>query len=137
MDRMMSMRIYLLEEKPNVPSVLIGFHDFGGIISASSNNYFGANYLVVSKSIIFSTFSMDNTIGYGFDLKNDPSNTLDGFFGGVEIQFRQFEKVSWIIEFDSKRFNTAMKTEIGFLQCMAGVMGMKYFSGGCSVRQKL
>ena len=134
MDRMMTARIHILREREIAPSIVLGFQDFGGTVGASVNSYFGTNYVVASKSILFSSGLADISAGYAYDLKNDPSIVMKGFFAGSEFQFSQTPNVSLIVEYDSKRFNSSIKGDFGVFQCLAGLMSMKFFSGGCSAK---
>jgi len=134
MDRMIAARIQLTDESRFLPAVLLGFQDFGGTFGASANNYFGANYVVITKEIPLPSFLTDFSTGYAYDLKKDPSIALHGLFAGAEFRHTQISYVSLILEYDSERINAATKIDFGFLQCMSGLMGMKYFSGGCSAR---
>jgi hypothetical protein len=136
-DRMIAVRVQVLREKNVQPAVLIGFHDlrFKGF---SSHSFFGANYIVASKTFQPSGFIFGLHSGAAFDLFGEKSQTMKGLFGGISISHSLTPWANVIVEHDSRRLNAAVKLLfVNHLQVMAGLMDMKYPAGGVGLQIQL
>lgn len=138
MDRMVAARVLLLKERRAVPAVVFGMHDPGLSVDLASNSYFGANYLVASKTVYPLGFQFGLHTGFAFDLFGEETQTMDGLFGGLSLSHSAAPWITAMIEHDSNRLNAAMKLLFfDHLQVMAGLMDMKYPAGGVGLRVQL
>ena len=126
-DRSYSLRIQLLEEKKNRPTVLIGIQD-----PFSNAAYFNTNYLIVSKTYKFNTLSIASSIGYGIALEDTQGDYLQGLFGGIQLNWKN---INGMIEYDTNSVNIGLGYKINnrfFLN--TAFINAKYFSGSISYR---
>lgn len=84
-DRMFAIKLRLIKESKMIPEIAVGLHDFSKSLGISSgeNPIFTSQYVVLTKKIILSRFSVDLTLGKGFDSFLMESNEFKGLFGGV------------------------------------------------------
>lgn len=135
MDRMLAGRLLILKESDRIPAVLLGIHDPGNGIGLTANRYFGTNYLVSSKAVQFGDLSTDLSLGYAFDLFNQPTETFDGLFGGFSVTHSKLPQVELMLEHDSFRINAGTKILIlERIQILAGLIELKRPAGGISYR---
>lgn len=128
-DRMFNLKVRVVNEKKYLPSIAIGFNN--PYSTETDANHFNSSFLVLTKSffIINSTQSFSITIGYGTDIIKAADYQFIGLFGG--ISYKPFNFLEGIIEYDAERFNTAVRlTLLNHIKILAGLMGMKDFSGG-------
>lgn len=139
-DRMPSFRIRLLKEKKKLPAVVFGWHDISSSRRGGNAKYFEATYLVFSKKIKpeILPFEIGITTGYGSALRNARHHDFNGIFYGIELKLKQKEWVSYIIENDSRYWNTGLKM-LFFkrLQVMTVLRNMDRFEGNISYRIQL
>lgn len=125
-DRMFSIRINLLEENKNRPSLIFGLHDFGRILGDFSNGYFTASYLAVSKEISVNNLIFDLTIGKGFKFYSLKPKEFDGIFYGLKIKSKQINKLSLLIENNVEGINSGLMMEVSTkLKFMIGLWDLK------------
>jgi hypothetical protein len=110
-DRMFSLRYNLVKESPNVPSVVLGFHDVSEAIGVTSAvPWFLATYLVASKRLESRYIEVIPTIGYGYDFFGQNRDQIfDGLFGGLELRVNSIRNIGAIMEYDTKGLNFALK----------------------------
>ena len=109
-DRMLSLRFRLLKEKNFIPSIVIGLHDISSITGETSKaaSFNIANYIVISKSVNFEFGNIDITTGHTFDIGNHISKDLNGFFGGLKINFKSFKFLDFNFEYDTSNYNLGL-----------------------------
>jgi hypothetical protein len=93
-----NLKYKVYDEETFLPSVAIGWQDFG-----SASNYYSNRYIVIDKQIDFLRLSM----GYGESLNEKGSPRMNGFFGGLEAQVT--EGVSFIGEYDGEEHHVALR----------------------------
>lgn len=110
-DRMFTARFKLFEEKKNRPSILLGLQDISALTEATCDHCsnFTATYLVVSKKIKYKNFHTDISLGFAADLIKLPAKDFKGFFGGIEIKYKEFEKVQLLIDYDTTSLNIGLQ----------------------------
>lgn len=126
-DRSYSLRVQVLEEKDNQPSLVLGIQDpFANLA------FFHTNYLVASKKIPINEISILTNIGYGISLEDTNGDYLQGLFGGVQVSWKG---TIANIEYDTKTLNMGLgyqlKERLFFNMALINV---KYFSGNISYR---
>lgn len=106
-DRMLSLRLRLLNETKYFPSVVVGLHDISSIIGETSvaASFHVANYLVLSKSFNFQFGDIDLTAGHTFDIGDHVSKDLKGFFGGLNINLKSIKYIGFNFEYDTFNYN--------------------------------
>lgn len=132
-DRTISARIRIIEEEKYLPSVLIGFHDLLAVFGGESAIHNNALYLTASKHIKFdsSINFIGLHIGYGTDAVKANTHNFAGLFGG--INFKIFDMLELIGEYDSERFNGAVRLSLfRHISLLGGLMDFKNFSGGAA-----
>lgn len=138
-DRMIAVRVQVLKEKKGFqPAVLFGSHDLGKGLGFSANSYFGANYIVASKTFKPSGFIIGLHSGAAFDLFGEETQTMKGFFGGLSVSHSAIPWATAMVEHDSRQLNAAVKLLfMNHIQVMAGLMDMKYPAGGVGLQVQL
>jgi len=138
MDRMVAGRLLILREKGSRPALLLGIHDPGMSMDIAANKYFGANYLVSSKTLEAVGFSAGLHLGYALDIKTEETQVFDGIFGGASLSHQQIPWFQIMAEHDSFRWNAGAKLLLlNRIQLMAGLMELKRPAGGISYRVTL
>lgn len=138
MDRMVAGRVLILKESKYLPALLFGMNDPGFDVSVITNNYFGVNYFVASKNINPFGFNLGLHSGMAFNLFEEEIQTMNGLFGGISVSHSKTPWADLIVEYDSRRINTALKLLLfNHLQVMAGLMDMQYPAGGVGVQVQL
>lgn len=136
-DRMVSIKLKLINEDEVIPSISFGAHDFVHTMEGLSD-HFNALYLVSTKNFHLESF-LDNisvTYGYGVDWISSRNNQYVGHFGGVELRFLQ--NYCFISEYDGDNVNGAVKLKFfKHINLLLGYIGFKYFCGGASVNFSL
>ena len=110
-DRMLGLRVRLIDEKKYLPSMVIGLQDASAIIGNTCthcSNY-TATYLVLTKNLLSKFGSFDLSFGNAFDLPNLKSKDLKGFFGGFSFTPSIYNKIDFIAENDSYGINYGLK----------------------------
>ncbi|MBU1101981.1 MAG: YjbH domain-containing protein [Bacteroidetes bacterium] len=146
-DRTFYFRIKFINETENLPQIVLGVHDPigpGGGDNAIHNN---SLYLVATKHFAVSKMNdISLTLGYGSDLIKAEVHQFIGLFGGASFDFlshRQTDSLftidySLLLEYDAERFNGGVRiTLFDHVKILAGLMEMRYLSGGVSVSMKL
>jgi hypothetical protein len=107
-DRMPSVRLRCIQEKENIPSVVLGAHDFLGVLSGTDAIHFNALYLVCSKHFQLNRFpNMSAHIGYGTDWIKAKHREFVGLFGGLSISVH--ESIACMLEYDDKKMNGGLQ----------------------------
>lgn len=130
-DRMPSVRVRLLKERKVLPAIVIGVHDLSSIDGGDAR-HFEASYLVVTKTFMVGNFieNLKTSLGYGMTLFSANNHDTDGFFGGVEVNIKNLNWISAMVEYDSKYWNAGLKM-VFFerLQIMPVLRNMKTLEG--------
>lgn len=135
-DRMPSIRLRLIKEKKNIPSIVLGIHDF----SSTDTGFFGARYLVFTKNIGINDLVLQPSLGYGSKtLLVDDSRikNLDfiGVFGGINVSHEKVDWLSWMLEYDSRYWNTGLRFFFfDRLQVMTVLRNMSTFEGNITYK---
>jgi hypothetical protein len=139
MDRMLAVRIQLLEEGDRHPALLIGAHDaLGGIVDETRFTHFAAQYLVASKHLNISSLRLGLHAGYAANILDLPSRAYDGPFGGLNLMPLGDERLELILEHDSYRPNAAARVRVlRHFSLMAGLWNFEELSLSGSVRVRL
>ncbi len=132
-DRTPSIKLRIKEESEYFPSVAFGLHDiftvFGGVGAVHNNALYGVATKNLNLGSIISSLSL--TIGYGTDYLDAANHNFVGIFGGVSVKI--LDSVYFIIEYDSKRSNGAVRTQLfNHLNILIGFLEFKNISGGLS-----
>lgn len=132
-DRMISLRAQLLQEKKYIPSVVVGAHDLHTSIIGSGNQYFGAMYIVSSKKMFLLKNEIVISLGYG--LKPFRNNQFKGIFGGVSYRSSFLPQLTLMAEYDSQTLNIGCSILFfKHLYVFALAQGIKNFSGGIAYK---
>lgn len=132
-DRTISARIRIMEEEKYLPSLLIGFHDLLAVFGGESAIHNNALYLTASKHIKFDSPKnfIGLHIGYGTDAVKANTHNFVGLFGG--INFKIFDMLELIGEYDSERLNGAIRlTLFQHVSLLGGLLDFKSFAGGAA-----
>lgn len=98
-DRMLMVRLQLMNEKGYRPAVLVGAHDFLKS-SANETSNFHSMYAVVSKRIRVLPFSIDAHLGYGTAAFEAKHTQFQGVFGGVSFPVVRMGEL--LFEYDAR-----------------------------------
>jgi len=144
-DRVLSFKVKMVNEGSTLPAFAVGIHSIpSGTIDAT---HFQSLYIVATKNIneflVFDNASF--TLGYGSDAIKAADHQFVGLFGGVAFDFDLSSDFyllpstfSILLEHDAERFNTGLRvTLFDHIKILAGLMEMKYLSGGVSVSLRL
>lgn len=109
-DRMLSLRIRIINENEKIPSIVFGIHDITQFVSGVTGvPNFSANYLVFSKIFeVKNILKVDLNIGYSFDIQDFKSKDYKGFFGGLSLTPNFYKRISFILEHNSKGINSGI-----------------------------
>jgi len=132
-DRMVSVRVRLVEEGTEVPAVVVGAHDLVG------TRRFHTTYAVASKSV--ATLPPVGTVGLHLGYGGDPlslrrvGHGLDGAFGGVSVAPSRW--ASLFAEYDTERVNAGARLRIWRFALLAAAQNLDGISAGVSYTQPL
>jgi len=109
-DRMLSLRVRIINEKKLIPSIVVGLHDISSVIAETSKaaSFQVANYIVISKSVNFKFGNIDITTGHTFDISNHISKDLNGFFGGLKVNLKSINFLDFNFEYDTFYYNLGL-----------------------------
>lgn len=127
-DRMFTVRFKLLDERKNLPAIVLGLQDITAITETTCKvcSNFTATYIVGSKIINHRNFTFDFSLGYATDLKKLPAKDFKGFFGGIEIEHKELDNIQILIEHDSTSFNIGLQGYLyNRLHAVIGLMDFK------------
>lgn len=128
--------IELMKERNNIPSLMIGIHDF------YSYSYYNTLFLSASKTFeINQELSIINHIGFGLDWMNqhygdtgpdkysEVNHYLVGIFAGIDLYHQNFGNI--MFEYDTHQVNAGVKVNIfNNFQIMAVFLNLEIFSFG-------
>ena len=134
-DRMVSVRLLVLEERQIRPAFTVGLHDASAIFRRKE--WFHSLYGVATKKVYFSKhFDIETTIGYGVDWISRRNYEFDGPFGGVSIGYRNMFFIK--SEYDTKKFNLGLGFDlIDFLSGNFVLIDQKKLGFGLNFRRCL
>lgn len=107
-DRMFSVRVRIINETKNLPSIVFGLQDMGTLLGGT-NSWFSANYIVGSKRISTSFGNLDTTFGFAFDFLDTKTRDYKGIFGGISYTPSFYNKISINFEHNSNGINTGFR----------------------------
>lgn len=113
-DRMLGLRVRILNERKQIPALVIGLQDISALIGNTClrcTNY-SALYSVLSKNFHTSFGELEFTAGSTFDLFDLKSKDLNGPFFGMSYSPFYFEDSELMFEYDSKYINLGFRYEI-------------------------
>ena len=133
-DRMVSVRLRLLEEGARRPAVVVGAHDLLG------TRIYHATYVVASREVapvpVAGTVGLH--LGYGGDWLPVPvhAHQFKGAFGGVSVSPRPW--IALMAEHDAERLNAGVRLRLfGRVTLLGALHGLEDLSGGISYTQPL
>lgn len=133
-DRSASFRLRLLKERKYFPSVTFGVHDFHTTTTGGGNQYFAANYIVISKHLNIAGTDFGMTTGYGTDVLMK-KNRLIGLFGGLAITPSFFKPLKLMGEYDTRGINLGGSLLLfKHLYLFSMAQHLQYLAGGVSYR---
>jgi len=109
-DRMLGLRVRVIDEKKYLPAVVIGFQDPSSLLGTApgATNY-AASYIVFSKYLKLNFGDIDFSMGYAKDFFDLRFKDIDGLFGGFEFKPAFSKNISLNIENNSKGYNAGIK----------------------------
>ena len=130
-DRMLLVRLRVLEERGLVPAIAVGAHDFLRS-SESQTAFFNALYVVASKwvpapaGIRGVVRGVDAHLGYGTDLLDATGHEFVGPFGGVAVPLiaegRLLNGWDVLVEYNGRTLNVGQRIRaFGFLDVLGAV----------------
>jgi hypothetical protein len=132
-DRMVSVRLRLLEETAHRPAVVVGAHDLAG------TRRFHAIYAVGSKTV--ATVPRIGTVGLHLGYGGDPlslrrrASGLTGAFGGISVTPASW--ASLMAEYDTEHVNAGLRLKVWRFALLAAAQNLDGFSAGISYTQPL
>lgn len=127
-DRSFGLRLRVMNEKKNVPSLVFGGNDIYSS-AGSGNQYFGAAYAVATKHFKTNRITLGTTIGYGFDV--GWNKTYNGLFGGISLEFSALKNMQFITEYDTRVLNLGVSALLfKHLYLYVFAYDTKYLTGG-------
>lgn len=133
-DRMVSVRVRVLEERAFTPAVVIGAHDLVG------TQIYHSIYVVGSKDLDFLPVLGNVSVhaGYGDDWRGirAKGRQFQGVFGGIAIEPQPW--VALLVEHDAERVNAGVRLRPWKgLAVLAALQGGDGLSGGVSYTHRL
>jgi hypothetical protein len=109
-DRMLSLRVRVLNEKKNLPAIVFGLQDASAVSGNTCLNCtnYSATYFVGSKNIKTGFGNFDLSIGYAFDFKELKAKDFKGVFGGISFSPNFYNNASILFEHNSKGINAGI-----------------------------
>jgi hypothetical protein len=132
-DRMISVRLRVLEEGDRTPAVVFGAHDLVG------TRIYHTTYVAASKEIerVPIAGAVGVHAGYGGQWLGirAKGEQFQGFFGGVSVSPRPW--ISLLAEHDAERVNVGVRLRVWRLNLLGAAYGMDGLSGGISYTHQL
>jgi hypothetical protein len=132
-DRGASIRLRLLNEKKNRPSVVLGAHDFYSAFGETKTVWFNALYLVGTKKFQTARIPIQFglSLGVGTDWMKAKHHELTGVFGGCSMDYRG--RAMLMLEHDSEKVNGGMQL-VFFrrIRLLFALLHLDSFAGGAS-----
>jgi len=132
-DRMISVRLRVLEEGDRAPAVVVGAHDLVG------TRIYHATYVAASKEIakVPVAGAVGLHAGYGGQWLGirAKGEQFQGFFGGVSVSPRPW--IALLAEHDAERVNAGVRLRVWRLNLLGAAYGMDGLSGGISYTHQL
>jgi len=109
-DRMLSLRLKLLNEAKFKPNLVLGLHDITGLLSVKGTNpNFTSSYIVASKSVLNRNINLDLSVGYGFEQRGITPKEFNGLFGGVELGYNKLPQIKFLMDYDAENLNIGIR----------------------------
>lgn len=128
-DRMVSLKLRVMEEGSYLPSIVLGGSDVYG-----ESVRFNSLYVVMSRSV---RFLIDRDLymhlGYASDLMEAQHHSMVGIFGGLEMSISRYLTIMG--EYDTRRFNAGLRVMPWDDRANMDLifMGLRGLSGGMSL----
>ena len=133
-DRSASFRLQLLKEKSFLPGLTVGVHDFHTTSGGGGNQFFEANYMVLTKHFKLNRTDFGITTGWGSDIILKKS-TFVGLFGGLSVSPGFFKPLKIMGEYDCKGVNLGGSLLLfKHLYLFSMAQRLEYFAGGVAYR---
>jgi len=133
-DRSASFKIQLLKEHRFLPSISIGVHDFHTTTTGNGNQYFEANYIVMTKHFPINGTDLGITSGYGTDVILKKSRFI-GLFGGLSITPGFLKQLKIMGDYDCKGINLGGSLLIlKHIYIFSMSQHLQYLAGGIAYR---
>ena len=132
-DRSASFRLQLIKEKSYLPSITVGVHDFH-TTSDGGNQFFEANYIVLTKHFKIQENDIGITAGYGTNIIMKNSRFI-GFFGGMSVTPGFCKPLKFMGEYDCNGVNLGGSLLLfKHLYLFSMAQHLQYFAGGMAYR---
>ncbi|MDZ7316149.1 MAG: YjbH domain-containing protein [candidate division KSB1 bacterium] len=102
-DRSPVLRIRLQRETKKLPALVLGFHDLFSTIEEGTARHFAATYLVVGKRLTCGTWGLYPSLGYSHPLYANQQSEIEGWFGGVRLEWRRLPGFSLSADWVNQR----------------------------------
>jgi hypothetical protein len=132
-DRMISVRLRVLEEGARTPAVVVGAHDLVG------TRIYHTTYVAASREIdgvpLAGTVGLHAGYGGQWLGIRAKGEQFQGFFGGISVSPRPW--ISLLAEHDAERVNAGVRLRVWRLNLLGAAYGMDGLSGGISYTHQL
>ncbi|MDZ7369749.1 MAG: YjbH domain-containing protein [candidate division KSB1 bacterium] len=102
-DRSPVLRIRLHRETKTLPALVLGFHDLFSTIEEGTARHFAATYLVIGKRLTLGTWDVYPSLGYSHPLYANRQSEIEGWFGGIRLEWRQLPHLSLAADWVNQR----------------------------------
>jgi len=131
-DRSASFKLQLVKENVCFPAITIGVHDFHTTSLGNGNQFFEANYLVLTKHLATRRVAIGFTVGYGTDIIMKKSRFI-GLFGGISISPADLNQLNIIGDYDCQGINIGGSLRINnHFKLLLFLQHLNYLAGGLS-----
>jgi hypothetical protein len=130
-DRMLSLKVQLLQQSRVLPDVAFGVEDLQG------TRRFHTSYLVAGRSLRAGPVGLRADAGVAFGLLSPRQRTtLDGVFAGLEA--RPLDVLALVGEYDTEKWNLGFKVRAPLgLTARCVWLGARHISGGVGLQFRL
>lgn len=138
-DRMIALRVRILNERAALPAIVVGAHDFIRSTVSLTTRYH-ALYAVASKSARLTGTGVQLEVathaGYATDVIEARGYELRGVFGGMSVT--PVRQADVLVEYDSRTVNGGVRVRVlRFAEVLAGLQGFDRFTGGIALSVQL
>lgn len=139
-DRMLAVRIRLLEEKKYWPAITLGSHDPTAAfnLSCRSCTNFLASYVVFTKNIDHNNYTFGITLGYGDAFFDLPVKEFKGLFGGVKVKHKYLPNIEFLADYDADFYNVGVSGYfLNRIHLIVGLRNLSSLTGVIAYRKRL
>lgn len=137
-DRSPVLRIRLHRETKTLPALVLGFHDLFSTIQEGTARHFAATYLVVGKRLTLGTWGLYPSLGYSHPLYANRQSEIEGWFGGIRLEWRQLPHFSLAADWVNQRGSFGIAFfPARWLQIKGAIVGANTFAGNLCMQFSL